>query len=144
MFSPANLIRFLRKRGFNKHSNGVMRIFTDQFNAHVEKEAKRVNAPIIMVLEFTCQLQIDCYQEFSVYLERVKAPSRPLLMPYYLGVAYFETGQYKEAIQVFEQAEAKLKFAGSSQAIQPYKYSSQVMAAASQYQLDRQGEGECQ
>jgi hypothetical protein len=47
MFSPANLICFLRKQGFNKHSNGVMRVFTDQLNAHVEKEAKRINVPII-------------------------------------------------------------------------------------------------
>jgi len=47
MFSPANLICFLQKRGFDRHSNGVMRIFTDQLNAHVEKEAKRVNVPII-------------------------------------------------------------------------------------------------
>ena len=47
MFSPANLICFLRQRGFDRHSNGVMRIFTDQLNAHVEKEAKRVNSPII-------------------------------------------------------------------------------------------------
>ncbi|MBI5787608.1 MAG: hypothetical protein HZA78_01965 [Candidatus Schekmanbacteria bacterium] len=47
MFSPANLINFLRKQGFNRHTNRVMRIFTDQLNSHIEKTAKALNIPIL-------------------------------------------------------------------------------------------------
>ncbi|MBI5787699.1 MAG: hypothetical protein HZA78_02435, partial [Candidatus Schekmanbacteria bacterium] len=47
MFSPANLINFLRSLRFERHTNGVMRIFTDQLNSHVEKTAKQYNIPIL-------------------------------------------------------------------------------------------------
>ena len=32
---------------FEKHTNGVMRVFTDQLNSHIEKTAKALNIPII-------------------------------------------------------------------------------------------------
>jgi hypothetical protein len=47
MFSAANLISFLGERGFKKHTTGVMRIFTDQLNSHIEKEAQRYGIPIL-------------------------------------------------------------------------------------------------
>lgn len=47
MFSAANLIVFLRERGLKKHSDGVMRMFTDHLNAHMEKEGARYGIPII-------------------------------------------------------------------------------------------------
>ena len=47
MFAPGSVINFLKSKGFKKYSNGVMRIFTDQLNAHIEKEASRHNIPII-------------------------------------------------------------------------------------------------
>ncbi len=84
------------------------------------------------LLEFTCQLQIDYYEEFSAYLERVKAPTRPLLISYYTGLAYFELGRYKEAAQVFNQSGTTLKTIAT---LPQYKYFSQVMEAASLYQL---------
>lgn len=47
LFCAGGLIRFLRSAGFNKFTNGVMRIFTDQLNAHVEKIAKRQGIDIL-------------------------------------------------------------------------------------------------
>jgi hypothetical protein len=32
--------------GFSKQTNGVMRIFTDQLNAHISKQAKKFGAHI--------------------------------------------------------------------------------------------------
>jgi len=39
MFFPAGVIMFLGRMGFRKFSNGVMRILTDQLNAHIMKVA---------------------------------------------------------------------------------------------------------
>ena len=39
-------INFLRAKGFRKFTNGVMRIFTDQLNSHIAKEASRHNIEI--------------------------------------------------------------------------------------------------
>ena len=47
MYCAGSVINFLRERGFKKHTNGVMRILTDQLNSHVEKTAKKNDAPII-------------------------------------------------------------------------------------------------
>ncbi|MBD3250964.1 hypothetical protein GF380_00590 [Candidatus Uhrbacteria bacterium] len=47
LFCAGGLIRFLRDAGFRKFTNGVMRIFTDQLNAHVEKIAKRQGIDIL-------------------------------------------------------------------------------------------------
>lgn len=40
-------MNFLRALGFIKLSEGVMRVFTDQLNKHIEKEAKKYKVPII-------------------------------------------------------------------------------------------------
>ena len=34
-FSVACVVRFLKARGFSRQTNGVMRILTDQLNAHI-------------------------------------------------------------------------------------------------------------
>ena len=47
LFFEGGLIRFLRSVGFRKFTNGVMRIFTDQLNAHVEKIAKRQGIDVL-------------------------------------------------------------------------------------------------
>ncbi|MBZ0263156.1 hypothetical protein K8I28_00685 [bacterium] len=47
LFCEGGLIRFLRAAGFRKFTNGVMRIFTDQLNAYVEKIAKREGIDIL-------------------------------------------------------------------------------------------------
>ena len=41
MFFPAGIVRFLRAVGFKGLSNGVMRILTDQLNAHIQKVARK-------------------------------------------------------------------------------------------------------
>jgi hypothetical protein len=46
LFTAGSLINFLRAKGFRKFTNGVMRIFTDQLNSHIEKEASKYNIPI--------------------------------------------------------------------------------------------------
>ena len=46
MFFPAGVVRFLRLMGFRKLSNGVMRILTDQLNAHILKVAQARKVPI--------------------------------------------------------------------------------------------------
>jgi len=45
-FSVACVVRFLKAMGFSKQTNGVMRIFTDQLNAHISKQAKKFGAHI--------------------------------------------------------------------------------------------------
>ena len=47
LFYAAGLITFLRSVGFRKFTNGVMRIFTDQLNAHIEKIAKKSEIDIL-------------------------------------------------------------------------------------------------
>jgi len=49
------------------------------------------------LLNYTCQLQINYYNEFSKYLEKTKAPHTPKLINYFLGISYFENGDYKNA-----------------------------------------------
>ncbi|EFK11535.1 conserved hypothetical protein [delta proteobacterium NaphS2] len=46
MFFPAGIVRFLRAVGFKGLSNGVMRILTDQLNAHIQKVARKNEIPI--------------------------------------------------------------------------------------------------
>ncbi len=46
MFFPAGVVRFLKLMGFRKLSNGVMRILTDQLNAHILKVAQARKVPI--------------------------------------------------------------------------------------------------
>jgi len=46
MFFPAGVVKFLGLMGFRKFSNGVMRILTDQLNAHILKVAQAKEIPI--------------------------------------------------------------------------------------------------
>ena len=46
MFFPAGIVKFLRAVGFKGLSNGVMRILTDQLNAHIQKAARKYAIPI--------------------------------------------------------------------------------------------------
>lgn len=46
LFFPAGVVKFLRAMGFRKLSNGVMRILTDQLNAHIQKVAQAKGIPI--------------------------------------------------------------------------------------------------
>lgn len=46
LFVPGSVITLLRNLGFNKHSNGVMKVLTDQFNSHIKKTANKLNVNI--------------------------------------------------------------------------------------------------
>ena len=45
-FSLACVVLFLRAMGFSGKSNGIMRIFTDQLNSHISKQAAKLGAQI--------------------------------------------------------------------------------------------------
>ena len=45
-FSLACVVLFLRAMGFSRKSNGIMRIFTDQLNSHISKQAAKQGAQI--------------------------------------------------------------------------------------------------
>lgn len=45
-FSTAAVVLFLKAMGFSKKTNGVMRIFTDQLNSHISKQAEKHDALI--------------------------------------------------------------------------------------------------
>lgn len=47
LFSEGGLVNFLRAAGFRKYSNGVMRIFTDQLNKHIEKIATKMGIDLV-------------------------------------------------------------------------------------------------
>ncbi len=47
LFFEGDLVLFLRAMGLKKLTNGVLRIFKDQLNAHIKKEADRLGIPII-------------------------------------------------------------------------------------------------
>lgn len=47
LFYEGWLILLLKAMGFKRFTNGVLRIFTDQQNAHIKKEAERLRTPII-------------------------------------------------------------------------------------------------
>ncbi|MCK4822707.1 hypothetical protein KA005_43490, partial [bacterium] len=47
LFFEAGIVLFLRAMGFCRLTNGVMRIFTDQLNAHISKKALQNNIPIL-------------------------------------------------------------------------------------------------
>jgi hypothetical protein len=46
-FSLACVVLFLRAMGFSRKSNGIMRIFTDQLNSHISKQAAKQGAQIL-------------------------------------------------------------------------------------------------
>jgi hypothetical protein len=43
MFVEGSVINLLRNLGFNKHSNGVLKLLTDQLNSHINKQATKMN-----------------------------------------------------------------------------------------------------
>ncbi len=45
-FSLACVVLFLRAMEFSRKSNGIMRIFTDQLNSHISKQAAKQGAQI--------------------------------------------------------------------------------------------------
>jgi len=45
LFFPAGVVKLLYAMGFRKLSNGVMRILTDQLNAHIQKVAQAKKNP---------------------------------------------------------------------------------------------------
>ena len=47
LFSVGGLVNFLRAAGFKKYSNGVMRIFTDQLNKHIERIAMKLGIDLV-------------------------------------------------------------------------------------------------
>ena len=47
LFFEGGVVNFLRTAGFRKHSNGVMRIFTDQLNKHIEKIGMKLGIDIL-------------------------------------------------------------------------------------------------
>ena len=47
LYTAGGIVIFLRALGFHKLSDGIMRIFTDQFNAHIKKEAEANDIPIL-------------------------------------------------------------------------------------------------
>jgi len=48
-FTLGFVVLFLKAMGFTKKTKGVLRIFTDQLNAHISKEASKDNIPNYMV-----------------------------------------------------------------------------------------------
>ncbi len=46
-FSVGCIVMFLRAMGFCKSTNGVMRIFTDQLNSHINKQAAKYGCPVL-------------------------------------------------------------------------------------------------
>lgn len=47
LFFEAGVVLFLRAMGFHTLTNGVMRIFTDQLNAHIKKQADKMEIPVL-------------------------------------------------------------------------------------------------
>ena len=45
-FSLGFVVVFLKAMGFTKRTKGILRIFTDQLNAHISKEASKNDMPI--------------------------------------------------------------------------------------------------
>ena len=46
LFFEGSVITLLRNLGFNNHSNGVLRILTDQFNSHIELKSEKLGVKI--------------------------------------------------------------------------------------------------
>ena len=46
LFFPAGVVKLLKALGFRQLTNGVMRLLTDQLNAHIDKLAKKQNITI--------------------------------------------------------------------------------------------------
>lgn len=47
LFTQGGLVNFLRSMGFRKYTDGIMRIFTDQLNAHIKKMADKHKLKIV-------------------------------------------------------------------------------------------------
>jgi hypothetical protein len=46
LFFDGQVVSLLRNMGFKDHSNGVLKLLTDQLNSHIKKEAERLNINI--------------------------------------------------------------------------------------------------
>lgn len=46
LFVDGQVVSLLRNMGFNNHSNGVLKLLTDQLNSHIKKESERLNINI--------------------------------------------------------------------------------------------------
>ena len=46
-YKEANVVQLLRNLNFNKLSNGVIRVLTDQLNAHIKDFTDKHNIPVI-------------------------------------------------------------------------------------------------
>lgn len=46
LFFDGQVVNLLRNLGFKNHSNGVLKLMTDQLNSHIKKEAERLNINI--------------------------------------------------------------------------------------------------
>lgn len=46
LFVPGSVITLLRNLGFKRHSNGVMKVLTDQMNSHIKKTSDKLNVNI--------------------------------------------------------------------------------------------------
>jgi hypothetical protein len=46
LFFDGQVVSLLRNMGFKDHSNGVLKLLTDQLNSHIKKEAERLNVNI--------------------------------------------------------------------------------------------------
>jgi hypothetical protein len=89
--------------------------------------------------DYTSRLQIDYYKKFYSYLEQTEAPSKPVLIPYYIGLAYFETGKYDQAARYFKESSINLSAPDLPPLLAAYKYYSQAMLAGSLYQEGQSG-----
>lgn len=47
MFAPGNVIALLRNLGFTKQTNGVIKLLAEQLNAHIKKEADKLDISIL-------------------------------------------------------------------------------------------------
>lgn len=46
LYIEGSVINLLRNLGFNNHTNGVLKLFTDQFNSHIKKTAEKMDIHI--------------------------------------------------------------------------------------------------
>ena len=46
LFFEGSVVKLLRNLGFKRHTNGVFKLLTDQFNAHIKKVSEKQNIPI--------------------------------------------------------------------------------------------------
>ena len=52
LFFEAGVVLFLRAVGFRRLTNGIMRIFTDQLNAQIKKQAVKKSIPVLVAIRW--------------------------------------------------------------------------------------------